>query len=75
MKQAVYAAQIDKGTEISNIFNGSLDNITDSDLFKQLFLKLCLSRCNELLPVTDNTASSRVELSDYKLDVLSLIFG
>ena len=75
MKQSVCSAQIDKGAEVGNILYCTFNHISYLNTLKQLSLHLRLASCHQLLPVTDNPSSARIELSYYKLDLLIRILG
>src|SRR5699024_2472076 len=75
MKQSVYSAEIDKCTEICNILYNTFYCITCMQVCKNLFLFFCFLSNKKLSSVTDDTVSSRIELADYKFNLLSLIFA
>ena len=59
--------------EIGDILNDTRDNISNLEALKELFLKLLALSHKKLLAVTDDTALSRIELCDHKLDLLAEI--
>ena len=75
VKKSVSSAKINKCTEICNILNNAFYLIANMDLLHKLFLFLSLLSNQKLLAITNNTTSSRIKLSDHKLDLLSCIFG
>ena len=75
MKQSVCSAQINKRTEVRNIFNGSLYDIARLNSLKKLFLHCFLFLDNQLLAVADDAAASRIKLDDYKFNFLIQIFA
>src|SRR5699024_331178 len=75
MKQTVRAAKINKRTEICNILHNACNNVAGMDSLHKLFLFLSLLSKKQLLAVTDDAASSGIELCDHKFDLLSCVFG
>ena len=75
VKKSVCSAEVDECTEICNILNNTLNFIAYVDLSKKLFLFLSFLSKKKLFAVTDDTASSWVELCDNELDLLICIFG
>ena len=75
MKQSVSAAQIDECTKICNVLNNTLYCIANMDTLHKLLLFLSFLSNKKLFAVTDDTASSWVELCDNELDLLICIFG
>ena len=75
MKQTVYAAKIDKCSEICYILNGSLDPVTDFKFCKQLSLLLSSFSHQKLSSVTDHAVPSRIKLTDDEFNLLILIFA
>ncbi len=74
MKQTVSSAQIDECTEIGYVLNSSLYHIAYMDALEESFLHLSLLSNDKLLAVTDDSSSSRIELCDNELDLLTSIF-
>ena len=75
VKKSVCSAEVDECTEICNILNNTLNFVTNVALSKKLFLFLSFLSKKKLFAVTDDTASSWVELCDNELDLLICIFG
>ena len=75
MKQAVRAAKINKSAEICNVLHNACHNVACMDSLHKLFLFLSLLSKKKLLAVTDDAASSGIELSDHEFDLLSRILG
>ena len=75
VKKSVCSAEVDECTEICNILNNTLNFVTNVDLSKKLFLFLSFLSKKKLFTVTDDTASSWVELCDNELNLLICIFG
>ena len=73
MKQSVSSAQIDECTEIGYILNSSLNYIANMDSLEESFLHLGFFSNQKLLAVTDDSSSSRIELADNELDLLTSI--
>ena len=75
MKETISATEIDECTEISKVLNNTGTNIADLKLAEELVVLLLLRSCHKLLTITDDSALHRIELSDHKLDILTLILG
>ena len=75
MKKTVSSAKIDECTKICYILNNTCYSIACMDSLHKLFLLLSFFCKKKLFAVTDNTASSRVELCDNEFNFLICIFG
>ena len=71
MKQSVCAAQVDECAEIGDILDHALNGLAYLDALEELLLHRCLLRYEKLLAVADDASSSRIELGDHELDLLS----
>ena len=75
MKQTVCSAQIYECTEIGYVLNNALYHIAYMDALEELFLLLCLLSNDQLLAVTDDTTTARIELCNYEADLLAFILS
>ena len=75
MKQSVSAAQINECTEICNILNNTVYSIANMDALHKLLLFLSLLSNKKLFAVTNDAASSWIELCDNEFDLLISVFA
>ena len=73
MKQTVCSAQIYECTEIGYVLYNTLYHIAYMDALEELFLLLSLFSNDQLLTVTDDAATARIELGNNKADLLTFI--
>ena len=73
MQQSVRSAKINESTEICDVLYDTVNDIADIKLGEKLLLLLHLLFDKQLLAVTDDTVTTRIELCDYKLDLLILV--
>ncbi len=66
MKQTVCSAQVYECTKIGYILYNALYHIAYMDALEELFLLLCFLSNDQLLTVTDDSSSARIELGDYE---------
>ena len=75
MKKTIYSSKIDECSEICNVLYSSFHSVSYTDLCKQFFLFFSTFSNKKLSSATDHAVSSRIELADHELDLLSLIFA
>ena len=66
-------AQIYECTEIGYVLNNALYHIAYMDALEELFLLLSFFSNDQLLTVTDDAATARIELGNNKADLLTFI--